>query len=183
MAKRKTKRKQAVKKKTGDTSIVGVKRDKLGRVLPGSCLNPKGNLHMANVPALKSAMYKAVSPDDMMRIMSAMREKAANGDVEAARLVLDRLLGKPEQKIEIDDGPNRSLSELRAAVLARLVDSPQSITSIMDRLPEGDKRNMLKRVVSSVSPSSDDTDNDTNARPATNIDSSGDDDDGLHIVD
>jgi len=140
-------------------------------------------MHIAKVSTLKAAMYDAIDGDDVRRIITALIVKAEAGDVEAARLVLDRTMGKVEQKIEIDDGPNRSLAELRAAVLARLVDSPQSITSIMDRLPEGDKRNMLKRVVSSVSPSSDDTDNDINARPATNIDSSGDDDDGVHIVD
>jgi len=49
--------------------------------------------------ALATAVQRAVTPDDIRDIVQAMVQKAKKGDTFAAREVLDRVLGKPDQAI------------------------------------------------------------------------------------
>ena len=69
-------------------------RGKDGRFLPGNPGGP-GNPEAARVARLRAAVLEAVTPAQMRRLMKALIEKAINGDVAAARLVLERCIGTP----------------------------------------------------------------------------------------
>ena len=45
---------------------------------------------------LRSALFKAVSPDDLKAVVAALLKSAKSGDVAAARELIQRLLGPPE---------------------------------------------------------------------------------------
>src|SRR3954470_21441647 len=55
-----------------------------------------GNPHAKRVARLRSALYKAVTPEDLREVIKAMLSTAKAGDVPAARELLQRLLGPPE---------------------------------------------------------------------------------------
>ena len=73
-------------------------RDGRGRFAPGNRGGP-GNPHAAQVSRLRSALLDAITPDDMKAIISALIGKAKAGDVHAASVLFERVLGKP---LEID---------------------------------------------------------------------------------
>ena len=55
-----------------------------------------------------------------------MIEKAIAGDVQAAREVLDRILGKAKVSVEVEE-PRRSVEEMRARLLAMLAADPNAL--------------------------------------------------------
>lgn len=69
-------------------------RDERGRFAPGNPGGP-GNPHARTVNKLRTAMLKAVSEDDLTRIVKQLVKLAVEGNVPAAKEVLDRCLGKP----------------------------------------------------------------------------------------
>lgn len=71
-------------------------RDSRGRFLPGNPGGP-GNPHARKVAALRASLLSAVNTTMLRRIVRALIAKAVNGDVVAAREVLDRVLGKPSE--------------------------------------------------------------------------------------
>lgn len=73
-------------------------RGKNGRFLPGNPGGP-GNPQAARVAQLRAATLAAVTPAQMKRVMRSLVEKAIDGDVAAARLLLERCLGKEETTI------------------------------------------------------------------------------------
>jgi len=70
-------------------------RDSAGRFLPGHPGGP-GNPFARRVAELRSALLSAVSAEDLRDIIAAMIGAAKNGDVAAAKLVFERVLGQPE---------------------------------------------------------------------------------------
>ena len=70
-------------------------RGRNGRFLPGNPGGP-GNPQAARVAQLRAATLAAVTPAQMKRVMRSLVEKAIDGDVAAARLLLERCLGKEE---------------------------------------------------------------------------------------
>jgi hypothetical protein len=70
-------------------------RDKAGRFAKGNPGGP-GNPLARQAQLLRSALYAAVTPSDVDAIVRAIVAQAKTGDVTAAKLVLDRLLGQPE---------------------------------------------------------------------------------------
>ena len=78
---------------TGDSG-----RDERGRFIAGNGIGT-GNPHAKQVARLRSALLDAVTPDDMRAIISALIEKAKTGDVHAASVLFERVLGKP---LEVD---------------------------------------------------------------------------------
>lgn len=53
--------------------------------------------HAAKVAALRAALLSAVTEEDVQAIAKALIEKARNGDLRAARELLDRVLGAPDK--------------------------------------------------------------------------------------
>ena len=81
-----------------------------GRFLPG-CRPGPGNPYAAKVSKLREAGWKAVKPAEVRKVYRKLLDLALSGDVPAARLLLDRLLG-PVEAIDVV----AELAELRAAV-------------------------------------------------------------------
>jgi hypothetical protein len=71
-------------------------RDGSGRFLPGSPGGP-GNPLARQIGRLRSALHEALTEEDLGRVVRAMLRKAQAGDVAAARLCLEYVLGKPMQ--------------------------------------------------------------------------------------
>ena len=71
-------------------------RDESGRFVFGNPGGP-GNPYARRVGELRRAMLLAVSVEDIAAILKAMIEKAKEGNVQAAKLVLSYALGKPEK--------------------------------------------------------------------------------------
>lgn len=68
-------------------------RDARGRFAPGNRAG-RGNPHAIRVQKLRSAMLKAVKPDDMREITEKLVELSKSGDLDAAELLLDRVFGR-----------------------------------------------------------------------------------------
>ena len=65
-----------------------------GRFAPGNAGGP-GNPYAARVGELRSALIDAVKPGDLKAIAKALVEAAKGGDVAAAKVVFERVLGRP----------------------------------------------------------------------------------------
>ena len=69
-------------------------RDERGRFAPGNRGGP-GNPNAKKVAAIRGALLRAVTVSDTRAIVKALIERAKQGDVPAAREVLNRTLGQP----------------------------------------------------------------------------------------
>jgi len=65
-----------------------------GRFLPGTAPGP-GNPLAAHVHELRVALLEAVTPEMIAGVAKVLVREALQGDVAAARVLLDRLLGPP----------------------------------------------------------------------------------------
>ena len=85
---------------------VMVTRDEKGRVLPGSILNPKGNLGHKHMTTLLLDAIKKVSSDtgtsDDILIVKALADKAKSGDTKAIDMIFERSDGKVTEKIDLN---------------------------------------------------------------------------------
>ncbi len=61
----------------------------------------KGNPHALRVAAYREAMISEATPDDLRAIVRTLIEAAKGGDVQAAKEVLDRTLGKTAPMIDL----------------------------------------------------------------------------------
>ena len=69
-------------------------RDAAGRFAKGNPGGP-GNPYAKKAGQLRSAMMKAVTPAAMRNIVQKLIELAQDGNVQVAREVIDRCVGKP----------------------------------------------------------------------------------------
>jgi len=91
-------------------------RDARGRFAPGNPGGP-GNPFAKRVGRLRTALLRAVSPDDLRAVVAKMVAMAKSGDVAAAKLVLERTMGPP-QPIDVLERLER-LEELVRAEIAQ----------------------------------------------------------------
>lgn len=75
-------------------STKGVKRDARGRFVKGNAGGP-GNPFAAQVNRLRGALLNAVSEKDLIGVVNALVKKAKEGDTAAAKILFERLLGRP----------------------------------------------------------------------------------------
>jgi len=71
----------------------GEHRDSQGKFQPGNRFG-RGNPYAKAVAQFRSAMMEAVQAGDVSDVIRAMIVKAASGDVQAARLVLEYAVGR-----------------------------------------------------------------------------------------
>lgn len=69
-----------------------------GRFARGNKGGP-GNPHAQHVAKLRSALFEAVTPEDIRDVISALVTQARAGDVASIKELLQRLLGPP---VDID---------------------------------------------------------------------------------
>ena len=85
-----------------------------GRFIPG-CKPGPGNPFADKVAKYRSALTRAVTPAQFLRIARKMAELAEAGDTDAAKIVLDRLLGRPVQPMEVSG----SLAMTHSAIIGQ----------------------------------------------------------------
>jgi hypothetical protein len=69
-------------------------RDANGRFVGGNRLG-RGNPNARRAQKLRTELMKSVEGDDLKRIVKSLVNAAVAGDVSAAKLILDRVLGPP----------------------------------------------------------------------------------------
>jgi hypothetical protein len=89
-------------------------RDEKGRFARGNSGGP-GNPHLRRLGELQQAVADAVKPKDLRDILAKLLEQAKQGDQPAARIVLDRVLGKPGEAPQDAGGIDFALPVLRNA--------------------------------------------------------------------
>ena len=67
-------------------------RDAGGRFTKGNRGGP-GNPHVKRAQRLRAALLKTVTPVRMARVVEKLLQAAEGGDIQAARLVIERCLG------------------------------------------------------------------------------------------
>ena len=70
-------------------------RDGRGRFAKGNVGGP-GNPHARHVGQLRSALLAAVTSEDIEAVVRKLIELAKNGNIQAAKEILDRCVGKPD---------------------------------------------------------------------------------------
>ena len=78
-----------------------VLRDEKGRFRQGTKPGP-GNPHAVAVAAWRSALVSAVTADDVEKVVGVLMAKAKAGEAWAVKELLDRCLGKAQQKMELE---------------------------------------------------------------------------------
>ena len=81
------------------TKPVNSKRGPDGKFLVGTKPGP-GNPLAAHVHALRAALLSAVTPEELAVVCRTLLRQAQSGDVAAAKLLFDRLLG-PAQELDL----------------------------------------------------------------------------------
>jgi hypothetical protein len=87
---------------------------------------------------LRQALLEAVSPDDVRSVAGKLLELARAGDVPAAKIWLDYVIGRPAQAVELS-GPGGAaldldLGRLTGEVLAALAGYPEARIVVAARL-------------------------------------------------
>ena len=98
-------------------------RNSAGRFLPGNPGGP-GNPHAGKVGKLRTALVEAVTEQDIAEVVASLVKAAKSGDIPAAKLLFDRVIGKcsvldePAGKPD-DIGRNRVLEMIALAERVR----------------------------------------------------------------
>jgi len=72
-----------------------------GRFAEGNPGGP-GNPHAAAVGAWRTTLVNEVTVDDMWQVIDVLTDKAKKGEAWAVKELLDRCLGRPQQKMELE---------------------------------------------------------------------------------
>lgn len=71
----------------------GGKRDRFGRFQPGNPGGP-GNPNLSRQGELQAAVRTAITPQELGQVLRKLLALALEGDTTAARILLDRVLGR-----------------------------------------------------------------------------------------
>jgi hypothetical protein len=98
-----------------DPAPLAYGRDSAGRFTAGNRL-AQGRAHAfaKQAAALRRAFYQEVKPADMRRVVRTLITEAAGGNLQAARLLLLWVLGKPDDPVHPDGVAARLAAEARA---------------------------------------------------------------------
>ena len=72
-----------------------------GRFAKGNAGGP-GNPHARRVAELRAALLERIADGDLRDIVEMLLSKAKAGDIAAAKEVLDRAIGRPQQGIDLN---------------------------------------------------------------------------------
>jgi len=88
-------------------------RDEQGRFRPGHRQPGPGNPAVRKIAKYRKALERAISAEDLEAVLRALLKEAKVGDAVAARLLLDRALGRP--RVEPDEAVALDLPPLEDA--------------------------------------------------------------------
>ena len=97
-------------------------RDELGRFGPGNTLS-RGHAGHRKVSEMRRAALEAETPVRVAVVISKLHELACEGDVAAAKVYLETVIGKAIQGVEIsgpDGGPIERSADVASALSAAL---------------------------------------------------------------
>jgi hypothetical protein len=108
-----------------------------GRFTPGNAIG-KGNPGNRRQRELRAALIEAATPEKVKAVEESLHELAVGGDVAAAKVWLDHVVGKPLQAVEVSgpDGQGLGVEVLMTAVLAALSPYPEARLAVAARLKE-----------------------------------------------
>jgi hypothetical protein len=101
-------------------------RDGRGRFTKGNRGGP-GNPFARRVARLRTLLLEIVGDEDLRGVLRKLVERAQAGDLAAARLVLDYLIGRPAEAVDPD---RLDLEEWR------LLQASPTVGEVMDRQPQ-----------------------------------------------
>ncbi len=107
-------------------SMDGDGRDRMtGRFGAGNQI-ARGNPVNRRMQELRRSLLDCATADDIQDIYRSLMESARAGDTTASRLLLEHLVGKPRESIELSgpDGSSLSLGMVVAAVMSAFPDDP-----------------------------------------------------------
>jgi hypothetical protein len=90
-------------------------RDGNGRFRPGNSGGP-GNPFARRTAKLRTALLRAVKPDDIEAAVAKLVEKAKAGELPAIKELLDRCLGRPKETVEQELAILQAKAEQRASL-------------------------------------------------------------------
>lgn len=132
MAKKPRRRRRTKKPPVKKSVSPGLKRDrKTGRFLKGNYGGP-GNPQLQQLAEYKRVVREAVTPKQLIAVLRTLLEKAQGGDILAAKILLDRTLGKVQAS---SDGAGVAAVEL--PTLANAADTVTASNAILRALGEG----------------------------------------------
>jgi hypothetical protein len=127
-------KKKRTSKKRGRTVSVSrkpAKDPKTGHFVKGNCGGP-GNPNIVRLAEYRAAMREAVTPTQLRAVLRKLVSKAKGGDVLAAKVLLDRTLGKATAAPATDDAAKVDLP-----TLATTADTVAASNAILQALGEG----------------------------------------------
>jgi hypothetical protein len=98
-----------------------------GRFAPGNQIS-QGNLGNKRMKELRRALLDSATPEAVREVGEALQEMARGGDVAAAKVWLDHVIGKPVQAVELSgpDGSALDLSTIVGTIMVALGDMPEA---------------------------------------------------------
>jgi hypothetical protein len=104
-------------------------RGKGGRFLPGHSVKSPGNPKARMAHAVAAAIRNAITPDEIVAVARKLYLQALAGDSLAARILLERVCGRPREEAhhpDVDLGPFGTAGDL-----------PLAMAGISDALKQG----------------------------------------------
>jgi hypothetical protein len=111
------------------TEQQGNDRDARGRFTKGNAGGP-GNPFARQVTLLRASLVHSVTPQEIIRIGDALKEKALGGDVAAIKLFFQYVLGKPAETLDPDRIAVDEWQKLRDAAI-----DPQAAADVVQQCP------------------------------------------------
>ena len=98
-----------------------------GRFTPGNAIG-KGNPGNRRQRELRAALIEAATPEKVKAVEESLHELAVGGDVAAAKVWLDHVVGKPVQAVELSgpDGQALDLPAIVSTIMIALGDDPDA---------------------------------------------------------
>ena len=97
-----------------------------------------GNPINRRMKELRRALLDSTSPEDVKAVGQTLWELATGGDVQAAKVWLEFVIGKPPQALEVSgpDGQALGMEVVMTAVLAALAPYPEARLAVAAGLKE-----------------------------------------------
>ena len=90
----------------------------------------RGNAGARRMQELRQAVLDAVTVDQVKAVINKLAEQATSGDVSAARVFLEQVIGKPHQALELSGPAGEALgldmASLTTTILEALADYPEA---------------------------------------------------------
>ena len=107
----------------------------------------KGNVGNARMKELRLALIDCVTPEKVREVEASLYETATGGDVAAAKVWLDHIVGKPVQAVELSgpDGQALGVEVVMTAVLSALAPFPEARLADIKRYSAAGKLSVAAR--------------------------------------